>query len=286
MNKISDILIAINSTFSNNTAGRAGGAIDAYAGSIVCLYHCTIDKNKTISSGGGGIYISKIATPNGFVATLHIHNCIITGNTAADTLNQITGDYSGGNNLIEGENGIIRYLVFGNNEFKDGYIMPLEYAKTATRLTENDIDFSELLDILKLYYGLTFTPPITANDIISLLAIDQRGKIRPDTGFVTFGAVEYDANSVKELIRLLLTINVFPNPTSDYFNVSFELEKANNIRITLLDLTGKEVLEIFNDFTAEGVFSKTINTENFVKGVYFLQILIEGKYTTKKIIIN
>ena len=166
----------------------------------------------------------------------------------------------------------MRNLVFGNNTLTDdGYIMPLEYAKTATRLTKNDIEVPA---------------GFSADSIISWLYTDQIGIIRSDTGFVTFGAIEYDESSIKELIRLLLTVDVFPNPTSDYFTVSFELEKASNIQITLLDLTGKELLEIFNDFTVEGFFSKTVRAEHLSKGVYFLQILIDGKYTIEKIVVN
>jgi len=247
-----DIFIATNCTFFNNT-----GADGAIACSNTYLYHCTIDKNKgTYSAMYGG----------------YIYNCIFTGNTVADTLNQIIHIYSAGNNLIEGENGVTRDLVFGNNTLTDsGYIMPLAFVKTATRLTANDIEVPA---------------GFSADSIISWLYKDQREKIRPDTGFVTFGAVEYDESSIKSLIRLSLTVNIFPNPTSDYFNVNFELEKASNIRIALMDLTGKEVFEIHNDFTNEGVFTKTVNTENLVKGIYYLQVFIDEKYTVEKIAVN
>ena len=57
------------------------------------------------------------------------------------------------------------------------------------------------------------------------------------------------------------------------------------MQISLLDLTGKEILEIHNDLV-EGIFSKTVNTEHFAKGVYFLKILVDGKYTIAKIVVN
>ena len=260
--------VAINSTFSDNSAEH-GGAILADG---AYLYHCTIDRNTATMSGSGGI----TSTP--YFVVFYLYNCILTGNTVADTLNQIEEIISGGNNLIEGENGVTRYLVFGNNTLTDsGYIMPLEYAKTATRLTANDIE------IYEWYEWAVFS----ADSTISLLQKDQRGKERPDTGYITFGAVEYDASSIKSLIRLLLTVNIFPNPTSDYFTVNFELEKASNLEIILCDVLGREITELYNDFAEAGFFTKTINTEHLNKGVYFIKVLIDGKYATlEKIVVN
>jgi len=258
------IFIAINSTFFNNTAE----SYVIYADNGMYLYHCTIDKNKTksgemIHGSFGGLYEYAYG-----------YNNIITGNTVADTLNQIKGTLLGGVNLIEGENGVIRYSVFGNNTLTDsGYIMPLEYAKTAPRLTAFDIEVPWWI--------------ISADSIITWLYKDQREKVRPDSGFVTFGAVEYDESSIKELIRLLLTVNIFPNPTSNYFTVNFELEKASNMEIILFDVLGKEIENVYNDFAEVGFFTKTINTEHLNKGVYFIKILIDGKYATlEKIVVN
>ena len=200
----SSILIAINNTFKNNMAGVSGGAVFLMGSGSVAInstfknniagywygsinggyfYHCTIDGNKA-TTGEGAMY------------AYFIYNSIITGNTVADTLNnQIDGNI-GGNNLIEGENGVTRDLVFGNNTLTDsGYIMPLEYAKTAIRLTVFDIEIP-----------LWMTMTISADSIISWLQKDQRGKERPDTGFVTFGAVEYEivgiVNNYNETVKI------------------------------------------------------------------------------------
>jgi hypothetical protein len=53
----------------------------------------------------------------------------------------------------------------------------------------------------------------------------------------------------------------------------------------LCDILGEEILEIYNDFAAEGLFTKDFNTENISKGAYFIKIFINENYITKKVII-
>ncbi|MCL2312554.1 MAG: T9SS type A sorting domain-containing protein [Firmicutes bacterium] len=91
--------------------------------------------------------------------------------------------------------------------------------------------------------------------------------------------------SIKENF-IASNIAISPNPTTADFTVSFELEKSCNMEIILCDVLGREVLQIFNDFANEGIFSKTVNTKNLAKGIYFLKILIDGNITVEKIVVE
>ena len=77
-------------------------------------------------------------------------------------------------------------------------------------------------------------------------------------------------------------IDIVPNPATEYFTVSFNLEKECNVNIVLYDILGKEVMEIYDSFVYEGLFIRTINVKNLSKGLYFLKI----NNTINKIIIN
>ena len=68
-----------------------------------------------------------------------------------------------------------------------------------------------------------------------------------------------------------LIASIYPNPVNDILNVSFKnLDTANQIRIT--DAAGREV------FKTNVQSSLTqINTSLFNRGVYFLEILDQGK---------
>ena len=105
----------------------------------------------------------------------------------------------------------------------------------------------------------------------------------PGTLAYTWKSINYV--SIEETIKKH-TVNILPNPTSNYFTLSFDLEKANNMRIVLLDLSGRELLHIYDGFTVEGNFTTTVDTEHLASGVYFLQILVDGKYTVAKVVVE
>ncbi|MCL2039486.1 MAG: T9SS type A sorting domain-containing protein [Bacteroidetes bacterium] len=166
-------LFATNCTFSKNSA-YSGGAIHSAAASTF-LYHCTIDSNSGYGLVG---------------AYLRSYNCVYTGNTP----DQISGSIAGGDNLIQGQNGLTRNLVFGTNKLTSGgYIIPKNYVKTANKLFESDI---------------VTTSGITTSDIINKLKTDQIGKLRHDC-IVTYGSVEADT-----VIPYIVTFNLTVNATT------------------------------------------------------------------------
>ncbi len=66
-------------------------------------------------------------------------------------------------------------------------------------------------------------------------------------------------------------INVFPNPAKDYLNVNLNLDKATQIAIELIDMTGKSILR--NDYgRLSGEQALRLNFSDFKKGLYVLQI--------------
>jgi len=101
----------------------------------------------------------------------------------------------------------------------------------------------------------------------------------------TWKSIEVKTVSVAEMIKNA-TVSIFPNPTTSDFTVSFELEKPCNMKIVLSDISGQELVQIYDGFSTVGLFTKTVNTENLAKGIYFLKVLIDGKYTVEKIVVN
>lgn len=73
--------------------------------------------------------------------------------------------------------------------------------------------------------------------------------------------------------------NVYPNPTSDVINVSFD--NAENVTFTLINAMGQTV-KIFNNVNTNAVLS----LEGLANGVYILNADINGNRITKQIIKN
>ena len=63
---------------------------------------------------------------------------------------------------------------------------------------------------------------------------------------------------------------MYPNPSSDIFNVEFSTNVNQEIEIIVVNSIGQE---IFNDkLDVEGQYIKQINLSNYSKGIYNLSV--------------
>jgi len=85
---------------------------------------------------------------------------------------------------------------------------------------------------------------------------------------------------------LLDNLSIYPNPASNYINLSFTSELVNqSIICRLMDVTGKEVFSTPIEYHGD-LFNTQIPVANLSKGFYFLQLITTAGQTTSKIIIN
>lgn len=74
-----------------------------------------------------------------------------------------------------------------------------------------------------------------------------------------------------------LGLNIYPNPASGNFNVTFAGSSSNG-SVRIMDINGKEVL-------AQNINSinGTINCEQLSNGIYFVELTVDGKTAVKKL---
>ena len=79
---------------------------------------------------------------------------------------------------------------------------------------------------------------------------------------------------------------VFPNPISDHFNLNFELLFDGMVRYQLLDARGNRIFDRAEDLLA-GKHNIHIDTKGLglERAVYFIQMQIDGKRVTKRILL-
>ncbi len=77
--------------------------------------------------------------------------------------------------------------------------------------------------------------------------------------------------------------SVFPNPTSDFVNISFVSQSANDVKITLVDVQGRTVIDKNFD-ESETTFDKNIDLSSLPKGFYILKIVQGEKSFNTKVI--
>ena len=78
-------------------------------------------------------------------------------------------------------------------------------------------------------------------------------------------------------------ILVFPNPSQDVVNISLNLSKQSNVTITLVNVLGQQLMAE-NIKNATGVLTKQLPVNKLATGMYIVNVTVDGKITSKKII--
>lgn len=79
-------------------------------------------------------------------------------------------------------------------------------------------------------------------------------------------------------------LSVYPNPTHNSVNVSFQTaQTSNRSTLSILDFTGKVVYQEEHGNLSTNLYTTQINTQNFDSGVYFVKLTSEHGQKTKKL---
>lgn len=94
--------------------------------------------------------------------------------------------------------------------------------------------------------------------------------------------------SVDESAIDAANVSIFPNPTNNSSTVSYHLNKKGDVRIELVDVLGKRMMQVNNSNQAEGDYSIQISKSelNLTGGIYFVKFTIDNTSITKKLIIS
>ncbi len=79
---------------------------------------------------------------------------------------------------------------------------------------------------------------------------------------------------------------LYPNPANKTVIINYQLITNSEVKISLYDLLGKEVMQIVDEKQNEGERQLNINTEQLQNGVYFVRMNTTVGQTINKLIIN
>ncbi len=86
--------------------------------------------------------------------------------------------------------------------------------------------------------------------------------------------------------NLILASNIYPNPASGDCTLSMDMTEASSMSITLSDMLGRDIMQIYDGYAEAGTFSKAFNTKHLASGVYSVIIRSGDKIKAEKLIIN
>ena len=76
-----------------------------------------------------------------------------------------------------------------------------------------------------------------------------------------------------------------PNPFNPATKIKFAIISSSNVKITVYDLTGKEVQTLVNERLQAGTYETTFECSALTSGVYFYRLQVEGFTETRKMML-
>lgn len=92
-------------------------------------------------------------------------------------------------------------------------------------------------------------------------------------------ASEASEEKLNTHIENSVLLNIYPNPTSGWINLEYALEKSGNVQVVIYDMSGREVAKIDAGNRHSGFISHKVDLPNLSKGVYLVNLQINGKTT-------
>lgn len=81
--------------------------------------------------------------------------------------------------------------------------------------------------------------------------------------------------------------SVFPNPAQDNTMISFSLQDQEQVNLQLIDMTGREVMNVYSGELAAGQHMMPVNTAELSSGIYFIRLsTAEGRNVTQKLVVE
>ncbi len=81
-------------------------------------------------------------------------------------------------------------------------------------------------------------------------------------------------------------LQIFPNPSSDQVFVQFELPEAAKTRIWVTDMSGREVMGVFNLPLAQGAHEIEFDVKKLASGTYIVNLQYEKELLQRKIMVK
>jgi fructose-specific component phosphotransferase system IIB-like protein len=271
----------VNNAIYNNTALQGGAIYIADVSATVNIINNTIVNNyATAGNGNGGII--------GIALGQKIYNNVLYNNLENGT--NVRNLRGSGTGTLD-----IQYCAYNAGEYP---VTGTVYGTVANITDLSTPDFVQPstttgytapmpTDVKIANFAISSTSALKDMGALSstlsvVPAIDLLGKTRPDKSTGDIGAYEYGAS----LATSWSSVNFKDNSIFVYKNHS------NQIEITIpTEIVGKASISIFNT-TGQKLENKYLTSEatalnnSFSAGVYLVSMLVNGKTTTRKVVIN
>lgn len=139
-------------------------------------------------------------------------------------------------------------------------------------------------------YTVSDTLGTAGSEITAYVGIDMgswsSASIEYSYSFDDLSLTEYSISSIDQT-PADYSLKSFPNPVIGQAEISFNLEKASNVELSVYNISGSKVATIIaNERMNAGSYTKLFDAENLTSGLYLCTINVDGVTQTKKMTIS
>jgi hypothetical protein len=116
--------------------------------------------------------------------------------------------------------------------------------------------------------------------LLTINTVTQVGNSTPSYTFVAYAPTQLAG--VNDLPNSLGSLNLYPNPVTDELNIDLNTKSAEQIHISLMDITGRQVA-VLADNKSNGAQHIKYNTSGLTKGLYMVRVQAGSETTTRKV---
>jgi hypothetical protein len=169
-------------------------------------------------------------------------------------------------------------LIALNENYKgiSTYLRTSDLGFTTLQLTSNGEVLGRFLFNLGGLEGkvITFVGTGVVGSTLNVLGFDVNGDKLPSTITTSDEDVKADIPT-----NFVLYSN-FPNPFNPTTNIRFDLPEQANVKIQVVDVLGRQVMEVSEGRMSAGVKTVTLNGSKLSSGVYYYKVVAEGQTKT------
>ncbi|MBK5284345.1 MAG: T9SS type A sorting domain-containing protein [Bacteroidia bacterium] len=197
---------------------------------------------------------------------------------------------------IPGPGAVLTWYDRTNPAYRDGYKI------YATTIPSSPVTASDFIDAAFYTRTDAYPSPTYSTDTTWVM----RTVAIPSTysGQVIYLAYNHNANDMDVLYLDEITVveapvsvneiskdgvSLFqnqPNPAKNFTNISYELKKSANVKLSLFDITGRMVMNVNEGSKTSGNHKVIIDTRKLDAGVYIYSLNAEGTSISKRMVVT
>jgi hypothetical protein len=94
------------------------------------------------------------------------------------------------------------------------------------------------------------------------------------------------SSGINNYISNNFNLSFYPNPATESAHLTYNLTKSSTVSIKMYDIKGREVTKLLDETQSEGEQSLDVNVSNLSKGIYIVNLNVDGEHSIKKLIVQ